>query len=156
MNYRLLLTVAAVVAGADALTKALAVALSRWMPIRLPGGWALQVAHNPGVILGFGAGTIAPDVFALIGTAEIAFLLIVNRHQCGPLWATGFGLMIGGAIGNLGEHQIFGFVVDWVMPPQPDIVFNLADVAVVCGQVLLSALQLLGLRTRRTPVAVTK
>ncbi len=136
----MLLATAAFVAAADALTKAIAAALSGWMPVRLPGGWALQVVHNNGVILGLGAGTIVPDVFAVLAVLEIAVLLFRNRHQGGPLRAVAFGLIAGGAISNVGESRFFGYVVDWIRPPHAPIVFDLADVAVVIGQVLLIVL----------------
>lgn len=156
MRYRLLLITAAIVLGADVPTKALVVVLSHWMPFRLPDGWSLRVAHNPGVILGLGAGTIAPDVFAVIGAVWIMSLLVIYRRDRSPLRAAGLGLMLGGAIGNVGEHQIFGSVVDWAAPPQPDIVFNLADVAITSGQVLLITLLIASLCTRRGPAAVAQ
>lgn len=145
MRYRPLLATAACVLAADVFTKAAAVALSRWMPIPLPGGWSLQVAHNYGVILGYGAGTNLPAVFAAITAAEIAFMLWALRYCQGSLWAAGLGLIIGGAAGNLGEHWIFGSSVDWIHVPYPflgfdSLTFNLADVAALGGQVILLAL----------------
>ncbi len=47
----------------------------------LPGGWHLFVVHNNGVTGGFGAGTVAPDVVAVLGAVEIVVLLILNRHE---------------------------------------------------------------------------
>jgi lipoprotein signal peptidase len=153
MRYRLLFAVATTVAATDALTKALAVALSHQMPVFLPGGWALQVAHNHGVVLGLGVGTIAPEVFAIVSAVEIAALLFITRHRTGPLWAIALGLTAGGALGNVGEDRLFGSVVDWIWPPQPNIVFDLADVAVACGQVLLLSLLLLSRRASRLRTA---
>lgn len=155
LRYRLLFTVAALVAAANALTQAVAVALSHWRsPVFLPGGWALKVVHNNGVILGVGAGTVAPDVFVILAALEIAFLMFISRHQCGPLRAVALGLLLGAAIGNEGESRIFGYVVDWIWPPHLPLAFNLADVAVACGQALMIAL-LLRARKVSTRVAVT-
>jgi signal peptidase II len=148
VRYRLLLTTAAIVAGADALTKAIAAALSRWMPLHLPGGWALQVKHNHGVILGLGAGTRIPDIFAVVAVLQITYLLLSTRNECGPLWAVALGLLAGGMAGNVGEDRIFGYVVDWIRPPDVPIVFDLADVAIAIGQVLLILL-ILSARTGR-------
>jgi signal peptidase II len=158
MRYRPLLITAAFAAAADALTKATAVALPRWMPARLPGGWALQVAHNNGAVLGIGAGTAAPDVFAALTVVEIAFLLFTSRYQRGRMRAVALGLICGGAAANLGDRQLFGYVVDWIRPPHVPIVFDLADVAVAVGQVPLIALQVLGMLTSRvrTRAAVTR
>jgi lipoprotein signal peptidase len=141
MRYRLLLAVAASVTAADLLTKGIASVLSHtFFAIRLPGGWWLQVVHNNGVILGLGAGTIAPDVFAVAVAVEIAVLMVLNRHQGGRLWAVALGLILGAYVGNAGESRLTGYVVDWIHPPHLPIAFDLADVAVVCGQVLMLAL----------------
>lgn len=155
MRYGLLLKVAASVAVADVLTKAIAVALSlKFFAIRLPGNWALQVVHNNGVILGLGAGTVAPDVFAALAAVEIIVLAIMTRHQNGRLWAVALGLILGAYAGNAGEDRLTGYVVDWIRPPHLPIVFDLADVAVVCGQLLMLALVALNGRSRmRTAVA---
>ena len=141
MRYRLMLTVAAIVAAVNALTQLVAVALSHWRgPVFLPGGWALQVVHNNGVIGGVGAGTIAPDVFAIGAALQIAVLTYVTRHQRGRLWAVALGLILGAAIGNEGESRLFGYIVDWAWPPHLRLAFNLADVAVACGEVLMITL----------------
>jgi lipoprotein signal peptidase len=159
MRYRLLLAVAAAVATLDALTKAAAVALSAWMPARLPDGWSLGVVHNYGVITGAGAGTVLPAVFTIAAAAELAYMLWVSRRNGGPLRAAGLGLILGAAIGNLGEHWLFGSVVDWIRPPHPPhvhIAFDLADVAVAAGQALLIALQVADRRRVRARVAVAR
>lgn len=156
LRYRLMLTVAALVAAANALSQALAVALSHWRsPVFLPGGWALKVVHNNGVIFGVGAGTAAPDVFAIGAALQIAFLMFISRRQRGPLWAVALGLLTGAAIGNEGESRIFGYVVDWVWLPHLPLAFNLADVAVVCGEVLMVPL-LVRARSISTRVEVAR
>ena len=155
MRYRLLFAVAAIVAVANALTQLIAIALSHWRrPVLLPGGWALSVVHNNGVIGGLGAGTIAPDVFAIGAAVQIAFLAFLTRRQRGPLRAVALGLLAGAAIGNEGESRLFGYVVDWIWPAHLPIAFNLADVAMVCGEVLMITV-ILHPRTRRTQAAVT-
>lgn len=140
MRYRLLLAVATSVAAADALTKAIAVALFRSAFASLPGGWHLFVVHNNGVIGGFGAGTIAPDAFAVLGAVEIVVLLILNRNERSRPRAVALGLILGSYAGNIGESRLTGHVVDWVWPPHLPVAFDLADVALVCGQVLMLAL----------------
>ena len=142
MRYRLLFTVAASVAAVNALTQLIAVALSHWEPFLLPGGWALKVIHNNGVFGGLGAGTIAPDVFAIGAAVLITVLAYLTRRQPGPLRAVALGLLAGAAIGNEGESRLFGYVVDWIWPAHLPIAFNLADVAMVCGEVLMIALLL--------------
>jgi signal peptidase II len=148
MRYRLLLAVAASVAAADVLTKAIAVALFRRTFLSLPGGWHLFVVHNNGVTGGFGAGTVAPDVVAVLGAVQMTVLLILNRHQRGRAWAVGLGLILGAYAGNIGESRLTGYVVDWIWPPHLPIAFDLADVALACGQLLTLALVALARRPR--------
>ena len=155
MRYRLLFTVAAVVAAVNALSQLIAIVLTHWRgPVFLPGGWVLQVVHNNGVIGGAGAGTIAPDVFAIGAVLQIAVLMYVTRHQSGPLWAVALGLLLGAAIGNEGESRLFGSVVDWIWPAHLPVAFNLADVAVACGEPLMIVL-LVRARTLSGRPAVT-
>ena len=150
-----MLTVAAVVVAVNAFTQLVAVVLSHLHgPVFLPGGWALQVVHNNGVIGGMGAGTIAPDVFAIGAAVLITVLAYLTRRQPGPLRAVALGLLAGAAIGNEGESRLFGYVVDWIWPPHLPLAFNLADVATVFGIVLMITV-ILRPRTRRTQVAVT-
>jgi lipoprotein signal peptidase len=155
MRYRLLFTVAALVAAVNAFTQLIAVALSAWRgPVFLPGGWALQVVHNNGVIGGLGAGTIAPDVFAVGAAVQIAVLAFLTRRQPGARRAVALGLLAGAAIGNEGESRLFGYVVDWIWPAHLPLAFNLADVAMLCGGMLMVTV-ILHPRTRRTQAAVT-
>lgn len=148
MRYRLLLAVATSVAAADALTKAVAAALFRSTFVSLPGGWHLFVVHNNGVIFGLGAGTVAPDVFAVLAAVEIVVLLILNRHERSRPRAVALGLILGAYAGNIGESRLTGHVVDWVWPPHLPIAFDLADVALVCGQVLMLTLVAFNGRSR--------
>ena len=55
----------------------------------------------------------------------------------GYAWA-GFGLILGGAAGNLFDRLAYGYVIDMLEPLFARLfVFNPADAAVVCGAVLL-------------------
>lgn len=143
MRYRPLIAVAASVAAADALTKAIAAVLFRRVR-HLPDGWALRVVHNNGAFLGLGAGTKTPDVAAVVGAVVIAFAAFYTRHNPGPLRAVALGLILGAYIGNVGESRLTGHAVDWIRTPHltPHLyfTFDLADVAAVCGQVLLIVL----------------
>ena len=79
----------------------------------------------------------------------------VNRHQGGPAWAVAMGLLIGAGLANAGESRLTGHVVDWIQTPHARIMgtFDLADVACVCGQVLLITLEVHSRVRTRTAVA---
>ncbi len=76
--------------------------------------------------------------FILISAAVIGFLgyyLATNNIE-DKLSAIGFGLVTGGAIGNLIDRIVYGHVIDFI-----DVrvwpVFNIADSAITIGVVLL-------------------
>jgi signal peptidase II len=61
-----------------------------------------------------------------------------------PLFAIALGMIIGGALGNVADRLTYGAVADFFffhtklpVGPLANYVFNLADVAIFCGVVLL-------------------
>ncbi|MGI6453905.1 MAG: signal peptidase II [Syntrophomonadaceae bacterium] len=66
----------------------------------------------------------------------IAMVFCYYRFQVPPSIAALMGILTGGAMGNLVDRWIYGYVVDFF-----DLrwwpVFNIADVAILCGGVLL-------------------
>ena len=118
------LRIAAIVIIADQVTK-----LAGTLNI---GGVFLPV-HNPDYRLG----VITAPTIALIALSAIT-LIAAARYGIGlaharrvPAWVP--GVIIGGAASNLADRLVFGAVRDFI--PTPLVVFNVADVAVVCGVV---------------------
>jgi signal peptidase II len=107
----------------------------------------LENTRNDGVAFGL-AGDVPP---ALIGVA-IALLVavlafITMRGEPRPLVWLPAGLLVGGALGNLIDRIRDGAVTDWVeLPRWPT--FNLADVSITVGVVLLVLLPELTRRRR--------
>jgi signal peptidase II len=146
-----LLGVAAFVLAADVVSKIVVVAqLSHHAPIRLLGGLlTLRLIRNSGAA--FSIGTSLTVVFTAIAVGVIVFILRTARRLRSLPWAVTLGLLLGGAMGNLGDRlfrspgPLRGYVVDWIeLPHWP--VFNLADAAIVCGGVLAVLLAVRGLR----------
>jgi signal peptidase II len=139
---RILFLVAAGVLALDIASKAIVVAtLSDRAPVRILGGLlTLRESRNSGAA--FSIGTSMTVVFTLIAVGVIVFIVRTSRRIYSLPWAVALGLLLGGAMGNLGD-RIFrspglfrGWVVDWIeLPHWP--VFNLADSAIVCGGVLM-------------------
>jgi signal peptidase II len=155
----LLLSVAAFVIAADAISKAIVVArMPGHAPIRLLGGLlTITLTRNAGAA--FSIGTSMTIVFTAIAVGVIAYILRTARNLRSIGWAVTLGLLLGGATGNLLD-RIFrapglfqGHVVDWIqLPDWP--VFNLADSSIVCAGVLVVLLALRGIRldgTRSVP-----
>jgi signal peptidase II len=141
---RLLLLVAALVFVADLISKTIVVAtLSHRPPVRLLGGLLrLTELRNPGAAFSIGASSaVMTVVFSLIAVGVIIAILRTSRRLRSVPWAITLGLLLGGAIGNLGD-RIFrspgpfrGYVVDWIQLPHWPV-FNVADSCIVCGGVL--------------------
>lgn len=58
------------------------------------------------------------------------------------LMAAGYGLVVGGALGNLADRSLHGAVFDYLflhLGPAPLFVFNFADAAITVGVLLLGA-----------------
>ena len=148
---RILFVIAAAVLGLDIASKAIVVAtLSDRAPVRLLGGLlTLRESRNSGAA--FSIGTSMTVVFTLIAVGVIVFIVRTSRRIYSLPWAVALGLLLGGAMGNLGD-RIFrspgpfrGWVVDWIeLPHWP--VFNLADSAIVCGGVLMVLIAARGYR----------
>jgi signal peptidase II len=146
-----LAAVAALVLAADAITKAIVVAhLREDQPVHLVGNvLTLWLTRNPGAAFSVGTGETA--VFTLIAFAVIVYIARTARKLFSLGWAVALGLLLGGAMGNLGD-RIFrapglfrGDVVDWIgVVPRYYPIFNLADSAIVCGGILTVLLAMRG------------
>jgi len=104
---------------------------------------ALYHAHNRGIALSFFSGSgLAITATTLAATAIIIGLWYRARNG-GQFTAAAFALILGGAIGNLMDRLRLGFVTDFLAIHDSErifFVFNLADVAVTIGLLLLICL----------------
>lgn len=128
---RALLTAAAVVL-ADQISKLIVVeSLTRGEHVKFFFGVELTYVRNRGVAFGaFGGGGALVTVVTVV--AVLLLTLYFARHTARPwLWLP-FGVVAGGAIGNLADRLREGSVVDWI-DPMLWPAFNIADVAIVTG-----------------------
>jgi signal peptidase II len=130
------LVVAGAVLGLDQATKAWArSAVERGTREDLLPLVDLVHVRNDGVAFGLGAGATWP-VVAVVGVALLALLAYFARHAGQPAQWLPMGLLLGGAVGNVVDRVRDGAVTDFVkLPAWP--AFNLADVAITVGVVLL-------------------
>jgi signal peptidase II len=140
------------VCALDVISKILAVAdLSKHRSVVLLGGLiTLHLFRNPGAAFGIGPSYTA--TYALIAAGVLALIIRVSsRLQSWP-WAIAFGLLIGGASGNLADRifrspgPLRGFVIDWIKLPYFPPTFNIADSAITAGAVLLILASIRGWR----------
>lgn len=132
---------AAVVVVLDQLTKHWALAALGDGPIDLVGSLRFNLVYNDGAAFSLGAGNTT--LISLLGLVVVAMILRLGLTAESRASAIGFGIVLGGALGNLtdrafrrGDGFLGGFVVDFV-DLQWWPVFNLADTALWVGIGLL-------------------
>ena len=107
----------------------------------------LTFVRNPGAA--FGMGTQFTGVFTVLAATVTIFIVWYARRVRDMWWALALGLILGGALGNFIDRLAqppgagSGHVVDFLRIPNWPV-FNVADMAVVGGAVLIVVLSLLG------------
>jgi signal peptidase II len=130
---------------ADRLTKAWAVkALSHKSVVLIPKFLQLRLAENAGAAFSLFSSTGGPLRLLLLVVLPLLVVLGVVyyalKESRSRLTYLALGLICGGALGNLYDRLLSGKVVDFVdfhYGPYHYPTFNLADVAVVLGLLLL-------------------
>ncbi len=131
--------------------------VGQWIAV-LPG-FSLSHVHNRGIAFslfssGGGLSRVALHMVIVAAVVLIAWMLVRDGAQS-PMLGVGLGLILGGAIGNLVDRVLYGWVVDfihlWVViggrvHSWPD--FNLADSAISVGAGLLVLHELLSWQHR--------
>ena len=118
--------------------------------------YAFRYTENYGVSLGMFTATSAVMRYGLIavtGAIAIGVLVWLLREKA---WGEicGLALILGGAMGNIWDRAVSGFVIDYADLHfgqwRPFLIFNLADAAITCGVLILLARSLL-LREKPSP-----
>jgi signal peptidase II len=153
---------AVVVLGVSAV---LAVGLDQWVkwlstenltegePVRILGGLVyLSLLRNSGAA--FSMGSSYTWVFPVITLAVIGWIVFMATRLRSVPWAVSLGLVLGGALGNLGDRlfrapgPFQGHVVDMISLFAPYAekfaVFNIADSCLTVGVALAVLLELTG------------
>ncbi len=104
--------------------------------VEVLGPLELTLSHNQGVAFGLAGGAgIGLIAVTLVALGLIVYLFARDPNRRGIWIAT--GLLAGGALGNLVDRIVAGEVTDYIdvasWPP-----FNVADVAITCGVVLMA------------------
>jgi signal peptidase II len=96
---------------------------------------SLERTSNSGIAFGL-AGHVPSLVLILVAAAIVVVLLLLGTQMKWRGSSIAIGLILGGALGNLLDRIFRGSVVDFIdLPHWPT--FNLADVAITVGVVLL-------------------
>ena len=107
----------------------------------------LRLIYNSGAALSFGAGMTW--VLTLLSAVVVVFIAFSARRIRSVPWAVALGLVLGGALGNLGDRLFRapgfpeGHVVDFI--DYGPFIGNIADIAIVVAAVIIAVLALTGL-----------
>jgi signal peptidase II len=134
--------------GCDQFTKHIAKSRLKGRPATSYCGdvFRLQYAENPGAFLGLG-GRIPPAARAIVLISMNCVIAVgllgavVLGRRMSPPQVAGCGLLLAGALGNLIDRMRFdGLVIDFMnlgVGPLRSGIFNVADVAILAGALLL-------------------
>ena len=101
----------------------------------------LNHRQNPGI-----SGSLLADLPDMLRTPLLAGLALVGivivarllRSTPDPLTRAGAALVLAGAVGNLGDRVLDGSVTDFIVVRYFPYVFNVADVAITLGALILA------------------
>ena len=139
------LLISALIVVLDLWTKALATeSLSLYRPVELTSWLNMTLAHNYGAAFSFLSDAGGWQRWLFTGLASVVTLVLIGWLLRLPtsekLTAAALCLIIGGAVGNLIDRVINGYVVDFIDVYVNDWhwpAFNVADSAITCGVILL-------------------
>ena len=103
------------------------------------------LTHNYGVSLGMFEATSPEMRWGLVGlTGLIATVVFVWLLRERKLWdIAGLALILGGALGNIRDRWLYGYVIDYadfhIGTIQPFMIFNVADAAITVGVLIVLA-----------------
>ena len=118
--------------------------LERGVPHTIFTGFDLLLAYNDGAAFSFlnGAGGwqrwLLGGISVTISAALIVWLWRIPRQQ--RLLTLALAFILGGALGNLYDRVVMGYVVDFISVYFGDwrfATFNVADAAISCGAALM-------------------
>ena len=123
-----------------------------WLPV-------LNIVHwrNEGAAFSFlhDAGGWQRLFFSAVAVAaSVVFAVLIRRPQTDRPQRLAFGLLLGGALGNLLDRLARGAVVDWIDVRWQSFywpAFNVADIGITLGAVLMLVCELRGGKTETKP-----
>lgn len=130
----------------DQLTKLYAIKyLSLYQPLPLMPFFNLTLAHNTGAAFSFLGAESGWQRWFFVGTALIVSMLclawLYRLPTKGKLLLAAIGLLLGGALGNLWDRLVYGYVIDFIDLYVGDWhwpIFNIADAAICIGVAIIA------------------
>lgn len=112
--------------------------------------FSITFAKNTGVAFSFLEGKV-PLIIFMTSIVIIFILKYIKTTNPNKLETICYGLILGGAIGNLLDRLIYGYVIDFLdfnLFGYPFPIFNLADTFIVIGIIILLILSIIESRNQ--------
>jgi signal peptidase II len=101
------------------------------------GAYWIQHFQNSGVSGGGLEGSALPLAVLSIMAVVLLYEFLAHRSRARLTLAVGFGLLVGGGLGNLVDRARLGWVTDFIRSGER--AFNIADVAIFAGGMIILA-----------------
>ncbi len=138
------LTIAAIVIVLDQLSKAaISSHFAYGESLAVTPFFNLVLAHNTGAAFSFlnDAGGMQRWLFSAVAIAASVWIVwLLRKHPTQKLFCFALAFILGGALGNLIDRIVYGYVVDFLdfyWGGYHFAAFNVADSAITCGAGLL-------------------
>ena len=93
-------------------------------------------SYNTGAAFGIMGGS--PEILVwLEAAANVILFGVLLFAKMRMITRAGLSLMLGGALSNLGERFLLGHVIDWIPVPFMNLQYNLADVCISFGALIV-------------------
>lgn len=141
-RHRLPLLICGATAALDWVSKAAAERfLVHAVPLPIAGDFVrLTLSFNPGSALGIRLGGVGVHTLLTFAVIAMVVVLALRTPVTRRLENAGYGLVLGGAVGNVGDRLTQGYVTDFLDIGFGNLrwwTFNVADIALAAGVVLL-------------------
>ena len=140
------LLISTIVVALDQITKSMIVEnLVIYQRVPVTSFFDIVRLHNTGAAFSFLADASGWQNWLFTGIAVVVsvgilYWLVTLPAKGRRVLATGLALVLGGAIGNLIDRSLYGYVVDFILLHYQEWsypAFNIADSAITCGVVLI-------------------
>lgn len=128
--------------------------LSMARPVNVIGDFIrVYLVHNSGMIWGIPVrSSIVYYVLPIIGIVVVLYIAFKTQSK---LYAICYGLLLGGAIGNLIDRIRLGYVIDFIDMGIKNTrwpTYNLADLAIVVGLIMIIAREIFKTKSKTKSV----
>ena len=114
----------------------------------IPGVLDFRLVHNTGAAWGvFGGSTFGLGAFAVVFCLVLLVVVALRAKKATAFEMIGYALVFAGGLGNAIDRFVNGYVIDFLQTTFIDFpVFNVADIGVTCGFVIIIVTYLLSMK----------